>query len=393
VGVLGVLAFVVGLLFSVMVHEWGHYITAVKYRMKVTEFFLGFGQRIWSFQRGETEFGLKAIPAGGYCKIVGMSPQEELEPADQERAFYKAPVIKKLVVLGSGAFLHFVLGILFIALLIGGVGLNQSLPKVESVIPCITTAENCSASDPISPAQRAGIKVGDEIVGVNGEKARWNDIVKVIRASANKEITLIVSTNGQERTVAITPHNITIEGKSWGIIGVQNATGMVRENFPTSVKQTFQVTGYFFKSSIQALVSLPTKIPSLVRQTFFGEQRDSNGLVGIVGVARASAQTANSGDLSLREKLATFLLIIASLNIFVGIFNLLPILPLDGGHMAVAIVEAIRRRFARAQGKPDPGPIDVEKLTPITLVVFVALSILTLLLLAADIFNPIDLNL
>jgi membrane-associated protease RseP (regulator of RpoE activity) len=383
----------VGLLFSVMVHEWGHYITAVKYRMKVTEFFLGFGQRIWSFQRGETEFGLKAIPAGGYCKIVGMSPQEELEPADQERAFYKAPVIKKLVVLGSGAFLHFVLGILFIALLIGGVGLNQSLPKVESVIPCITTAENCSASDPISPAQRAGIKVGDEIVGVNGEKARWNDIVKVIRASANKEITLIVSTNGQERTVAITPHNITIEGKSWGIIGVQNATGMVRENFPTSVKQTFQVTGYFFKSSIQALISLPTKIPSLVRQTFFGEQRDSNSLVGIVGVARASAQTANSGDLSLREKLATFLLIIASLNIFVGIFNLLPILPLDGGHMAVAIVEAIRRRFARAQGKPDPGPIDVEKLTPITLVVFVALSILTLLLLAADIFNPIDLNL
>jgi membrane-associated protease RseP (regulator of RpoE activity) len=322
-----------------------------------------------------------------------MSPQEELEPADQERAFYKAPVIKKLVVLGSGAFLHFVLGILFIALLIGGVGLNQSLPKVESVIPCITTAENCSSTDPISPAQLAGIKAGDEIVGVNGEKARWNDIVKVIRASANKEISLIVSTNGQERTLAITPHQITIEGKSWGIIGVQNATGMVRENLPTSVKQTFQVTGYFFKSSIQALVSLPTKIPSLVRQTFFGEKRDSNGLVGIVGVARASAQTANSGDLSLREKLATFLLIIASLNIFVGIFNLLPILPLDGGHMAVAIVEAIRRRFARAKGKPDPGPIDVEKLTPITLVVFVALSILTLLLLAADIFNPIDLNL
>lgn len=376
-----------------MVHEWGHYITAVKYRMKVTEFFLGFGQRIWSFQRGETEFGLKAIPAGGYCKIIGMSPQEELEPADQERAFYKAPVIKKLVVLGSGAFLHFVLGILFIALLIGGVGLNQSLPKVESVIPCITTAENCSPTDPISPAQLAGIKAGDEIVGVNGEKARWNDIVKVIRASANKEISLIVSTNGQERTLAITPHQISIEGKSWGIIGVQNATGMVRENLPTSVKQTFQVTGYFFKSSIQALVSLPTKIPSLVRQTFFGEERDSNGLVGIVGVARASAQTANSGDLSLREKLATFLLIIASLNIFVGIFNLLPILPLDGGHMAVAIIEAIRRRFARAQGRPDPGPIDVEKLTPITLVVFVALSILTLLLLAADIFNPIDLNL
>jgi RIP metalloprotease RseP len=286
-----------------------------------------------------------------------------------------------------------VLGVLFIALLVGGVGLNQSLPNVESVVPCITTSEKCAATDPISPAQLAGIKVGDEIVGVNGNKANWNDIVKVIRASANREISLIVATNGQERTIAVTPHEVTVDGKSWGIIGVQTATGMVRENLPNTVIRTAQVTTFFFKGSLQALVSLPAKIPSLVRQTFFGEQRDSNGLVGIVGVARASAQTANSGALSLREKVATFLLIIASLNIFVGIFNLIPILPLDGGHMAVAVVEAIRRRLARAQGKPDPGPIDVEKLTPITLVVFVALSVLTLLLLAADIFNPIDLNL
>ena len=392
-GILGVVAFVVGLLFSVMVHEWGHYITAVKFRMRVTEFFLGFGQRIWSLQRGETEFGLKAIPAGGYCKIVGMSPQEELSADDHARAFYKAPVLKKLIVLGSGAFLHFVLGVLFIALLVGGVGLNQSLPNVESVVPCITTFEKCAATDPISPAQLAGIKVGDEIVGVNGKKANWNDIVKVIRANANREISLIVSTNGEERTITVTPHEVTVDGKSWGIIGVQTATGMVRENLPNTVIRTAQVTSFFFKGSLQALVSLPTKIPSLVRQTFFGEQRDSNGLVGIVGVARASAQTAKSGALSLREKIATFLLIIASLNIFVGIFNLIPILPLDGGHMAVAFVEAIRRRIARAQGKPDPGPIDVEKLTPITLVVFVGLSALTLLLLAADIFNPIDLNL
>ena len=392
-GILGVIAFVIGLLFSVMVHEWGHYITAVKFKMKVTEFFLGFGQRIWSFRRGETEFGIKAIPAGGYCKIVGMSPEEEISDDDRDRAFYKAPMGKKLIVLGSGAFLHFVLGIIFIALLVGGIGISQLLPKVDSVVPCISSQEQCAPTDPISPAAAAGIKAGDDIIGVNGEKMRWNDIVTVIRSHAGKEITLIINRAGQELLIPITPYEVSQNGEKWGIIGVHNAVGLVRENFPTAVKQTVQLTGIFFTGSISGLISLPSKIPSLIRQTFFGEQRDSQGLVGIVGVARASAQTATSGNLTLKEKFATFLLILASLNIFVGIFNLVPILPLDGGHMAVAIWEGVRRAFAKAQGKPDPGPIDVEKLTPITMVVFVALAILTVILLLADIINPINLNL
>lgn len=392
-GILGVLAFVIGLLFSVMVHEWGHYITAVKFRMKVTEFFLGFGQRLWSYRRGETEFGIKAIPAGGYCKIVGMSPQEEIDPADESRVFYRAPVRKKLIVLGSGAFLHFVLGMVLIGILVSAIGLNQMLPQVESVVPCITNAQSCTAKDPVSPAQLAGIKAGDEIIGVNGEKMGWNDVVKVIRSHANKEITLIVARNGQENLVPITPYQVTNNGESWGVIGVRNVVGLVRESLPTAAKHTVQISGAFFAASVGALVGLPAKIPSLIRQTFFGETRDSQGLVGIVGVARVSAQTATSGDLTLTEKISTFLIMLASLNIFVGIFNLLPILPLDGGHMAVAIWEGVRRRIARVQGKPDPGPIDVEKLTPITMVVFVTLAALTLLLLLADIVNPINLNL
>jgi membrane-associated protease RseP (regulator of RpoE activity) len=130
-----------------------------------------------------------------------------------------------------------------------------------------------------------------------------------------------------------------------------------------------------------------------MRQTFLGEERQSDGLVGIVGVARVSGETVSSGNLTLGEKFATFLLIVASLNIFVGIFNLLPILPLDGGHMAVALYEGVRRRLAQLRGRPDPGFVDVEKLTPITMVVFVVLAFLTLLLLFADIFNPINLNL
>lgn len=394
-GILGVIAFVVALLFSVMVHEFGHYITAKRYGMKVTEFFLGFGQRIWSTTRGETEFGIKVIPAGGYCKIVGMSPREELAPEDSDRAFYKASSKRRLVVLGAGSFNHFVLGIFLLFLLIAGIGTSQVLPTVEETLPCIRTTETvCLATSAPSPAKVAGILADDQIVGINGkENLKWSEIVPIIRQSSGKEITLSILRNGEKLAIAVTPVQITSDGKSWGIIGVRNKVGLVRENPISASKVSLLITKDLVVGSVKALVSLPTQIPSIVRQTFGGEARNANGLVGIVGVARVSAQTASSGALTLPEKIASFVLIVASLNIFIGIFNLLPILPLDGGHMAIAIVEGVRRKIALARGKLDPGPIDVERLTPITMLVFVLLAALTLLLLAADIFNPISLGL
>lgn len=394
-GILGVIAFVVALLFSVMVHEFGHYITAKRYGMKVTEFFLGFGKRIWSTTKGETEFGIKAIPAGGYCKIVGMSPREELANEDSDRAFYKASSKRRLVVLGAGSFNHFVLGILLLFALIAGLGTSQILPIVEETLPCIRTTEAvCTSSSATSPAYLAGILASDEIVGVNAkENMKWSEIVPIIRESAGKEITLSILRNGEKLSIAVTPVQITVDGKSWGIIGVRNKVGLVRERPITAGKETALITKDLVVGSVKALISLPTQIPALVRQTFGGEKRNSEGLVGIVGVARVSAQTASSGALTFPEKIASFVLIIASLNIFVGIFNLLPILPLDGGHMAVAVIEGVRRKIALARRKSDPGPIDVERLTPITMVVFGLLAALTLLLLAADIFNPISLGL
>ncbi|NDA36567.1 MAG: peptidase, partial [Actinobacteria bacterium] len=178
-----------------------------------------------------------------------------------------------------------------------------------------------------------------------------------------------------------------------GFLGIINEFGLVRQNPIKAAASSARATGAIFEGSIKALISLPSQIPSLIGQTFFGQERNSQGLVGIVGVARASGETVSSGNLTTGEKVATFILIVASLNIFVGIFNLLPILPLDGGHMAVASYEAIRRRIAAMRGKTDPGPVDVEKLTPITLVVFAVLLVLTVILLIADIFNPINLNL
>ena len=378
---LGILAFVVALLFSVMVHEFGHYITARKYGMWVSEFFVGFGKRIWSVQRGETEFGVKAIPAGGYCKIEGMSPNDEMPQGQEERAFYKASSGKKLIVLGAGSFLHFVLGFVLLFTLFAGIGTNQVLPVINEVVPN-------------SAAQAAGIQAGDEVISINGKKVtEWYKDVEVIRQSQGKELRLVLDRNGEQISVTASARLTDIDGTKRYVLGIVNDMGLKRSGLLVSIKNSATVTRSFLVESVKSLGKLPEKIPALWGATVRGEERDPNGLVGVVGVARVSGEAVGSDKLTVMERLATFVLIVASLNIFVGVFNLLPILPLDGGHMAVAIADSIRAFFARLRGRPRPAPIDVTVLTPITMVVFVVLATLTLLLLVADVINPVTLNL
>jgi membrane-associated protease RseP (regulator of RpoE activity) len=378
---LGIVAFVVALLLSVMVHEFGHYITARKYGMWVSEFFVGFGKRIWSVQRGETEFGVKAIPAGGYCKIEGMSPSDELPEGQADRAFYKASSAKKLVVLGAGSFLHFVLGFVLLFSLFAGIGTNQVLPVINEVVPN-------------SAAQAAGILPGDEVLSINGKQVtEWYKDVEVIRESKGSELTLVLSRNGEEIVVTAAARLTDIDGTKRYVLGIVNDVGLKRSGLFVSLKNSATVTQGFLTESVKSLGKLPEKIPALWGATVRGEERDANGLVGVVGVARVSGEAVGSDKLTPMERLATFVLIVASLNIFVGVFNLLPILPLDGGHMAVAIADSIRAFFARLRGRPRPAPIDVTVLTPITMVVFVVLATLTLLLLVADVINPVTLNL
>jgi membrane-associated protease RseP (regulator of RpoE activity) len=378
---LGILAFVIALLLSVMVHEFGHYITARKYGMWVSEFFVGFGKRIWSVQRGETEFGVKAIPAGGYCKIEGMSPNDDMPEGQEGRAFYKASSVKKLVVLGAGSFLHFVLGFLLLFTLFAGIGTNQVLPVINEVVPN-------------SAAQAAGIQAGDEVISINGKRVtEWYKDVEVIRQSKGSELTLVLSRNGEEITVNAAARLTDLDGTKRYVLGIINETGLKRSGLIVSAKNSVTVTKDFLVESVRSLGKLPEKIPALWGATVRGEERDANGLVGVVGVARVSGEAVGSDKLTPMERLATFVLIVASLNIFVGVFNLLPILPLDGGHMAVAIADSIRAFIARLRGRPRPAPIDVTVLTPITMVVFVVLATLTLLLLVADVINPVTLNL
>lgn len=375
---LGILAFAVAMLLSVMVHEFGHYLTARRFGMKVTEFFLGFGKRIWSFHKGETEFGIKAIPAGGYCRIEGMTPKDEMPPGEEERAFITASSGKKLIVLGAGSFAHFVIGFILIFTIFFGVGTKALLSDISKVTPG-------------SAAEAAGFLPGDKIIEVDGIEVKdWFVDSQKISQSEGKAMNFVIQRGDQRLQITASPRYDSDAKRH--ILGIVTTIGTKREAFVPAFSESIQATSTLLRESVKSLFTLPTKVPDLMRQTFGGEARDPNGLVGVVGAARVSGDAVSSEKLDNTERLGTFLLIVASLNIFVGLFNLLPILPLDGGHMAVAIADEIRTSIARLRGRPRPARIDVNVLTPITLGVFAVLAVLTVILLIADIFNPISLN-
>ena len=392
--IIGVLAFVIALLLSVMIHEFGHYITAKRYGMRVSEFFLGFGKRIWSFTRGETEFGIKAIPAGGYCRIEGMSATDEMPPGEESRAFFKASSGRKLIVLGAGSFLHFVLGFIILLIIFAGIGTSKPTTTISEISACVPRINGaCTESDPKSPALLSGLQAGDVITSLNGVPVNnWAKDVEIIRNSAGKEILIEIERNGQVQTISVIAATRVVDGKEYGFLGIVNGYELVRDAPFTSIKNSAIVSWDFISGAVKAIISLPSKIPALWGATVSGADRDPNGLVGIVGVAQVTGQAASSEGLSTSERIQTFLLIIASLNFFVGVFNLLPILPLDGGHMAVAIADEVRAIVARIRGRARPEGINVNKLAPFTMVVFVLLAALTVLLLAADIINPIQVN-
>jgi membrane-associated protease RseP (regulator of RpoE activity) len=397
--VLGVVTFVVVLLVSVAVHELGHLLTAKRFGMKATEYFVGFGPRVWSFRRGETEYGLKAIPAGGYVKIVGMTDLEEVAPADEPRAFYRQPAPQRLVVLAAGSVSHLVIGFVLFAFVLMVLGRPAPSTTIGEVAPCVPVSAQatCSPGDPPSPAVLAGLRPGDRIVSVAGRTATdWDAAAAAIRGAGAGRVPIVVDRAGTE--VRVTADLVSRERpadddpnrtQAVGVLGVTPDLVMRHagpgETITTSAEAvwgTVVLTG-------QVLVQIPGKIPELI-DALTGGQRDPTGLVGVVGIARISGETLSSGDLPFTAKFGNILLQMAALNVFVGLFNALPLLPLDGGHIAVVLFETARSRIYRLFGRPDPGRVDLTKLLPAAYLFLILLVGLTVLLLAADIVNPVQ---
>ena len=393
----GIVGAIVVLLLSIMLHEAGHFLTAKHYGMKATRFFLGFGPTIWSTTRGETEYGVKAIPAGGFVKIVGMTPLEEVEPGDEDRVFYKQPARQRAVVLSAGSAVHLVLAFLLTYLVLvfaGDLSSSRAAVYVQQVPKCVVTdvQQSCRPSDPASPSLGI-LRAGDRILAVNG-RAVHSDTALRDALQVGRPVQIRIDRNGTVMTVTATPVGVTqkVNGAPQTVAKI----GVFLTSNPdppsvgplAAVPNTFSTMGKFFSQTVQGL----GRIPKTLGDVLSGKQRNVNDVGTVVAATRFSGQITGAHNLPLSVKLGSFFLLMAGLNFFIGIFNMLPLLPLDGGHVGILAFEKARSRLARTFHRPDPGRVDLLKVMPVTYAVFVALVGMSLILLYADIFRPINLN-
>lgn len=428
--ILGIVLFAVGLLASIAWHELGHLSTAKLFGIRVPQYMVGFGPTIWSRNKGETEYGIKAIPFGGYIRMIGMFPPgpdgrlearstspwrgmiedarsaafEELKPGDHTRLFYTRKPWKRVIVMFAGPFMNLVLAVALFLTVLMGFGIQQQTTTVSSVSPCVIAQtqnrDECKASDPKSPAAAAGMKAGDKIVSFGGVPTEeWNSLSDLIRDSAGKEVPIVVDRKGEQVTLhaKIATNQVVkkdaagayVEGEyiKAGFLGFSSATGVVKQDFGDSVSWMTDRVG----EAVDSLIALPSKVPALWDATFGDGERAPDSPMGIVGAARVSGEIATL-DIPASQQLATFVFLLAGFNLSLFLFNMLPLLPLDGGHIAGAMWESLRRNTAKVLRRPDPGPFDVAKLMPVAYVVAGIFVCFTLLVLVADVVNPVRIS-
>jgi membrane-associated protease RseP (regulator of RpoE activity) len=378
-----------------MLHETGHFVLAKRFGMKVTRYFVGFGPTIWSTRRGETEYGIKALPLGGFVKIVGMHSLDDPEdPADEPRSFRRAPAWQRIAVLCAGSFMHFLIAFVLVFGLALGVGIeNDSTTQLGTISTCVpsslTALSNgtCTAKDQVSPASRAGLQDGDTVVAFNGQPvSNWTELDTAIRdAPPGSPATITVRRDGKLITLHTTLASVS--GRSGAFLGIEPAVVFQVPSPLGAVSYAGSVFWQVVDGSARAVAALPAALPKL-----FSKDRSSTagGDVGsVVGAAEATG-AAVAANWGWQYKVSFVLLIIASLNIFVGLVNMLPLLPMDGGHVAVIIYERVRAWLARLRGRPDPGLVDMARLIPVSFSLFMIIIVVSVMLILADIVNPVN---
>jgi membrane-associated protease RseP (regulator of RpoE activity) len=441
---LGVLIFAIGLLISIALHEIGHMVPAKKFGVKVTQYMVGFGPTLWSRKRGDTEYGLKAIPLGGYIRMIGMVPpradgkvsrwprrmatsiedfrrvsRAEVQPGDGPREFYRLTPGKKMIVMLGGPSMNLVIYLVLTVGLFGILGMphDDATTTVSSVSKCVVAAnapaaEQTQCPTPNSPAARAGLLPKDKIVSLAGTPiGTWDDAVKIIEASPGKTLPMVVQRDGKDVALKVTPvtnvkfaNDAATKTKTAGFIGV----GPVIHHFyrPLGITQIPGQVVDQFSTGLRALGSYPEKIGSLYNTVFHNKPRDINGAIGVVGIGRIGGDLAQTNRLDVQDKVFSLISLLASVNLLLFFFNLLPLLPLDGGHVAGALVEAAKRGRARLKARMSPKVVgadgtapparqpifvDTAQMLPVMYAVASVLIVLTLLTFYADIVKPVNL--
>ncbi|CAL9421909.1 site-2 protease family protein [Streptomyces thermocarboxydus] len=428
--ILGIVVFAAGLLFSIAWHELGHLSTAKMFGIRVPQYMVGFGPTIWSRHKGETEYGVKAVPFGGYIRMIGMFPPgpdgklearstspwrgmiedarsaafEELRPGDEKRLFYTRKPWKRVVVMFAGPFMNLILAVVLFLIVLMGFGIQQQTTTVSSVSQCVISQsekrDDCRKSDPQSPAAAAGMKAKDKIVAFDGVRTDdWGKLSDLIRDSAGKSVPIVVERDGKEVTLHATiatnmvakkdGNGTYVEGQyvKAGFLGFSAATGVVKQDLGESVTWMTDRVG----DAIDSLAALPSKVPALWDAAFGDGPREPDSPMGVVGAARVGGEIATL-DIPASQQLAMFVMLLGGFNLSLFLFNMLPLLPLDGGHIAGALWESLRRNLARLLRRPDPGPFDVAKLMPVAYVVAGIFVCFTILVLIADVVNPVRIS-
>lgn len=437
--VLGIILFALIIGLSIALHEIGHLVPAKKFGVRVTEYMVGFGPTLWAKTKGETSYGIKGIPLGGYIRMIGMLPPapndpagtartmstgrfaamvdtarrqslEEIEPGDEERLFYKLPVRKRVVIMLGGPLMNLALAFIFFAVMLVGIGLPQPTLQVGAVVACTPSVEQpagmatetgaCPTGTVPTPAAQAGFAGGDLIVALDGARVSdWNEATTWIQVNAGRTVNVTVDRDGREVSLPVTiaavdrpvfdeNGQVTGETERSGFLGVRPEFEYVSQGWASVPTYMWDIT----QRSVVALVSLPVRLYELVANTLIGgQERDINGPVSVVGASRLGGEIA-AMEQPIEAKIATFLALAASLNLFLFLFNLLPILPLDGGHVAGALYEGSRRTVAKVRRQPDPGPVDVARFLPVAYVVAAILVGVGVVVIWADLVKPISLG-
>jgi membrane-associated protease RseP (regulator of RpoE activity) len=443
---LGVVIFALGLLLSIALHEIGHMVPAKKFGVKVTQYMVGFGPTVFSRKRGDTEYGIKAVPLGGYIRMIGMVPpradgtvsrwprrmataiedfrqvsRSEVEPADEARQFYRLTPGKKMIVMLGGPTMNLVIYlVLTVALLMGlGVAHNDATTTVDSISKCVVAATAPAAQQtdcpvPNSPAYASGLRPGDKIIAIDGTAIKtFDDATKIIEASPDKTLSMTVVRNGADVVLSVTPvENVKYANASGtktkvaGFIGFSAADHYYYK--PVAAGAVPGQIGSQIRSGWDRLMQYPARIQDLFGTVFEGKKRDLNGAIGVVGIGRLSGDFARSNVLDTKDKVSTLIGLLASVNLLLFFFNLLPLLPLDGGHVAGALLEAVRRGRSRLRARMRPAPVgpdgvslprerhrpqifvDTAQMLPVMYAVGSLLIVLTLLTFYADIVDPVN---
>ena len=400
--IVGIVLFALGIMASIVLHEYGHMRVALWSGMKVRRFFVGFGPTLVSVNRGGIEYGLKAVPLGGFCDIAGMTAYDQLAPEDEPKAMWRQAWWKRVAVLLAGPAMNIVLAIaLFYTVALGWGLVNRDVQPIPTDRVAAVVGDTCAAPDRcgvgMGPAGAAGIVAGDRITSVDGQPVgSWDDLSEEVSARPGETVPVVVDRAGESVTTTATLTSSTVEGRAQGALGVRlSEDGIPQEILDdpayqtvntydalSAVPATFTFTGEMIEATVEGLISFPSKIPA-VAASIFGAERADDSPVSVVGASHIGGQAAEQGAWWL------FLLFLAGLNLFLGAFNLVPLTPFDGGHIAVVFYEKIRDALRRIRGLAPGGPADYEKLAPVTMAVFVLLMGVSVIVITADFVNPI----